>query len=31
MTEDLVVRAIDNTYDENKLRAELAVIQWESL
>lgn len=31
MTEDLVVRAIDNTYDEIKLCAELAVVQWESL
>ncbi len=28
-TEDLVVRAIERTYDENKLRAELAVTQWE--
>lgn len=31
MTEDLVVRGIDNTYDEIKLRAALAVVQWESL
>jgi hypothetical protein len=31
MTEDLVVRGIDNTYDEIKLRAALAVVQRESL
>ena len=31
MTEDLVERGIDNTYDEIKLRAALAVVQWESL